>query len=49
MKLKSFIALNILSFDITVDIMDCLKEALQLSFLKDTDLLTVTSNSNSAL
>ena len=48
-KLKSFIALNILSFDITVDIMDCLKEALQLSFLKDTDLLTVTSNSNSAL
>ena len=49
MGLKSFIALNILNFDIIVDIIDCLKEGLDLSFLKDTDLLTVTSNSNSAL
>lgn len=49
MELKSFIALNILNFDIIVDIIDCLKEGLDLSFLKDTDLLTVTSNSNSAL
>ena len=48
-ELKSFIALNILNFDIIVDIIDCLKEGLDLSFLKDTDLLTVTSNSNSAL
>ena len=32
-----------------VDITDCLKEALYLSFLNDTDLLTMTSNSNSAL
>ena len=49
MELKSFIALNILNFDIIVDIIDCLKEGLDLSFLKDTDLLTMTSNSNSAL
>ena len=49
MELKSFIALNILNFDIIVDIIDCLKEGLDLSFLKDADLLTVTSNSNSAL
>ena len=48
-ELKSFIALNILNFDIIVHIIDCLKEGLDLSFLKGTDLLTVTSNSKSAL
>ena len=49
MELKSFIALNILNFDIIVHIIDCLKEGLDLSFLKGTDLSTVTSNSKSAL
>ena len=32
-----------------MDLIDCLKEAPYLYFLKDTDLLTVTSNSNSDL